>query len=64
MSEQELKALRILMANAACTLTLGCDLCPLYAEQVEKPETRGSCAEKIKPTALREALIELRGFKP
>ena len=64
MSEKELEALRVLMANAACTLTLGCDFCPFYAAEIEKPELRGSCAEKTEPSALREALIELRGFKP
>ena len=64
MTEQELEALRALMANAACTLTMGCDLCPLYAEEKEKPELRGRCAEKTEPSALREALIQLRGFKP
>ena len=64
MSTEELEALRILMANAACTLTLGCDLCPLYDEQKDKPELRGSCAEKTEPSKLRQALIDLRGFKP
>ena len=64
MTEKELEALRVLMANAACTLVLDCDFCPFYAAEKEKPELRGSCAEKTEPSALREALIELRGFKP
>lgn len=64
MSEKELEALRALMANAACTLTLGCDYCPYYEQEKKATEQRGGCAEKTEPSKLREALIELRGFKP
>ena len=61
MNEKE--ALDIIAAHAACTIVGGCDLCPLYAQEREKPEQRGLCQEKTAPDKLREALTVLRGRK-
>lgn len=59
----EIEAQQIITAYAACSIVGGCDLCPLYKEEREKPEQRGICQEKTAPDKLREALTLLRGFK-
>ena len=58
---EELEALEIITAYAACSIVGGCDLCPLYAQEREKPEQRGLCQEKTAPDKLRAALMVLRG---
>lgn len=60
---EELKAQQVLTAYAACSIVGGCDLCPLYKEEREKPEQRGLCQEETAPDKLREALEILRGHK-
>lgn len=61
MTEQE--AQQIIAAYAACTIINGCDICPLYKEEIRNPEQRGLCQEKTAPDKIREALIVLRGIK-
>ncbi len=59
----EIEAQKIITAYAACSIVGGCDLCPLFKEEREKPEQRGICQERTAPDKLREALTTLRGHK-
>ena len=58
---EELEAQIIVTAYAACNSVGGCDLCPLYKEELERTRQRGLCAEKISPEKVKEALYTLRG---
>ena len=60
---EELEAQIIVMAHAACSIADGCELCPLYREELETTRQQGICQEKIGLENVRNALITLRGNK-
>jgi hypothetical protein len=57
----EQRAKQTITAYAACTIVGGCDLCPLFKEELERTTQRGICQESIAPDRIREALEALCG---
>ena len=58
----ELKAQQIIAAHAACSIVDGCNLCPLYKEELVRTTQRGICQESVSADKVREALVTLCGI--